>query len=126
VTQSGFCSQYCGWHYYSGSYKYAWIGVPPAGCPCIVQSISPNGNAPVDSAVSVIAHELEETVTDPLVNGWYYSDGTQFIENGDQCAWGFPSLVKLSNGAYYNLVVGGKKYLVQGNWNLSKKACSMS
>jgi hypothetical protein len=32
----------------------------------------------------------------------------------------------LASGAYYNLVVGGKKYLVQSNWNLSTKTCRMS
>jgi hypothetical protein len=31
-----------------------------------------------------MAHELTETATDALTNGWYYSDGSTFVENGDQ------------------------------------------
>ena len=132
MAQSGFCTNFCGWHTYAGSYKFAWIGVAPSGCNCLAQTISPNGNAAVDSAVSVIAHELAEAVTDPLLTGWCYSNGQPTcssggaVENGDQCAWYFPNLVKLTSGAYYNLIVGGKNYLVQANWNLNSKACTMS
>ncbi len=45
--------------------KFAWVGVPPASCNCYAQMTSPNGNAAIDAAVSVIGHELAETVTDP-------------------------------------------------------------
>ena len=128
MTQTGFCTQFCGWHSYSGSYKYAWIGVPSTStCKgCISQLTSPNGNVGVDSAVSVIAHELEEAATDPFINAWYYSDATNFIENSDQCSWYFPSSILLASGARYNLIVGGKKYYVQANWNLSTKTCRMN
>ncbi len=66
ATQTGFCTNFCGWHDYYGSCKYAWIGVSPSGCACFPQSVSPNGNAPVYAVVSVIAHELAETVTHPI------------------------------------------------------------
>ncbi len=79
----------------------------------------------IDAAVSVIAHELEETATDPLLNAWYFSDGIRFVENADQCAWYFPSSFILPSGARYNLVVGGKRYYVQSNWNLITKTCRM-
>ena len=45
--------------------KYAWVGVPPASCPCYPQKTSPNGNAFIDGAVSVIGHELAEAATNP-------------------------------------------------------------
>jgi hypothetical protein len=122
VTQTGFCTDYCGWHDYYGNYKYAWIGVPASGCNCFSQSTSPNGNAAVDSAVSTIAHEIIETVTDPLITAWYNSNND---ENGDVCAWNFPNRV-YSSGYYYNLVVGGLKYLIQANYNLSTGTCTMS
>lgn len=135
VTQSGFCTSFCGWHYFSTisgvAYKFAWIGIPPTNCPCYTQTKSPNGNAAIDGAVSVIAHELAETVTDPTGGGWCYSGGStssfssSTVENGDQCAWYFPGTTYLS-GYYYNLVVGGSKYYVQANWNLSKKTCTMA
>jgi hypothetical protein len=76
--------------------------------------------------VSVIAHELAESVTDPLFTGWYYNTGSDYVENGDQCAWSFPGAIKLSSGAYYNIVVAGKNYLIQSNWNLATKTCRMS
>ena len=132
MAHDGFCKDFCGWHTFFGSYKYAWVGVPPTGCNCFAQTISPNGNAGVDAAISVIAHELAEAVTDPTGYGWCYSNGQSScftkggVENGDQCAWFFPNPVKLASGAYYNLVVSGKNYLVQANWNLNTKTCSMS
>jgi hypothetical protein len=49
------------------------------------------------------------------------------VENGDQCAWTYPaSTLKFANNYYYNILVGGKKYLIQSNWNLKTKACSMA
>jgi len=122
VGETGFCSDFCGWHSNAGNYKFAWIGIPPKGCGCFTQSTSPNGNAAVDSAVSTIAHELAETATDPLGNGWFNSDGD---ENGDICAWNFLNVIR-GPGYYYNIVVGGLKYLIQSNYNLSTKTCSMS
>lgn len=37
---------------------------------------------------NVTAHELMETITDPRGASWYDSSGE---ENGDKCAWSFPS-----------------------------------
>ncbi|KAJ0743080.1 putative protein EXORDIUM [Helianthus annuus] len=34
---------------------------------------SPNGEVGVDTMISVIAHEMAEMATDPLVNAWYAS-----------------------------------------------------
>ena len=107
----------------NGDYKYAWVGVPTEGCSCYVQTDSPNGDFGVDAAISCIAHELAETVTDPNGDGWFYSDGTNSAENGDQCAWYFPVQ---ADGTNYNIVVGDRKYLIQANWNLKTKLCAMS
>jgi len=136
VTQSGFCTSFCGWHSYASSstatYKFGWIGIPPSTCGgCIPQTTSPNGDAGTDAAVSVIAHELAEAATDPTGGGWCYSgtstscfsSGT--VENADQCAWYFPSKTLL-NGYYYNLAMGTQKFLVQSNWNLGTKTCTMA
>ena len=123
VTQSGFCSQFCGWHGYNGNIKYSWIGVPPSGCPCYSQvSGSPNGDIAVDSAVSVIAHELAEAVTDPVLNSWYNSYG---YENADICSWNFVGRIWYNN-YYYNMVAGGLRYYVQSNYNLATQSCSMN
>ena len=124
VTQSGFCTQFCGWHFFNGIYKYISVGVPPtSGCGgCFSQGTSPNGNAAVDSAVSVIAHELAETVTDPNLDAWYNSN---YYENADICAWNFVGKI-WSGSYYYNMVVGGLRYYVQSIYNLSTGICAMA
>ena len=52
--------------------KYAFVGNPDR-CPvaCAAQTTGPNGNAGADGMASIIAHELEEAVTDPDLNAWY-------------------------------------------------------
>jgi hypothetical protein len=119
TATSGFCSQYCGWHTATTTanttIKYAFVGDASKQCPynCAAQTTSPNGNAGADGMASVIAHELEETVTDPTFGGWYDASGN---ENGDKCAWSFGSTYKASNGSYANMKIGGTDFLIQQNW----------
>lgn len=123
---SGFCSQYCGWHTrgsISGlDVKYAFVGnANRCLSSCAAQTISPNGNAGVDGMISVIAHELEETTTDPDLNAWYDSSGA---ENADKCAWTFGSAqTLLPSGAYYNMTLGGLNFLVQRNLQSTNSKC---
>jgi hypothetical protein len=129
TASSGFCTQYCGWHTHgtiSGSdIKYSFVGNPDR-CPsaCEAQSTSPNGNAGADGMASIIAHELEEAVTDPDLNAWYDQRGQ---ENADKCAWTFGTTSTASNGSKYNVTLGGMNYLIQRNWvNAGGGFCSMS
>ena len=125
---SGFCSQYCGYHWYSTisgvRIKYAFVG-NPARCPkvCEPQSVSPNFDPAADSMVSVVSHELAEAVTDPEGTGWY--SGTD-QENGDKCAstWGVTQTT--NTGAMYNQSFGGHSWLIQQNWvNKSGGYCAL-
>src|SRR5215831_18320868 len=115
---SGFCTQYCGWHTHGTlngfDIKYAFIGNPDR-CPsaCEAQTTSPNGNAGADGMASIISHELEEAVTDPDLNAWYDSRGQ---ENADKCAWTFGTIYRASNGAYANMKLGTRDFLIQQNW----------
>jgi hypothetical protein len=99
---AGFCSQFCGYHteFYlnnpSQTYKYAFIG--NAGSQCLgscsaVQNLS--GDAGVDGLISVVGHELIETVTDPNSNGWFATSGD---ESGDLCNFNFGSTFATSSG----------------------------
>lgn len=126
---SGFCSQYCGWHTdgtISGSdIKYAFVGnAYRCLSACAAQTVGPNGNAGVDGMVSVIAHELEESNTDPDLNAWYDANGA---EDADKCAWTFGSHQTLgSNGAYYNMTLLGttgnqRNFLVQRELDVNSK-----
>jgi hypothetical protein len=126
VAKSGFCNQYCGWHTYATiagtTIKYAFVGNANRCLnSCAAQTISPNGNAGVDGMISVVAHELEEAATDPQLNAWYDSTGA---ENADKCAWTFGSAQSLlPSGAYYNMTVGGKNFLVQRNLQANTNKC---
>lgn len=134
VTQTiqgyGFCSSFCGWHNYQPNgpvaMKYAFIG-NPSSClyNCAWQdTVSPNGNVGVDAMLSVIAHELSETATDPEISAWY--DDTTGMENADKCAWTFGKIITLENGAQINMTVNNHNYLVQQNWiNANGGRCGM-
>jgi Phosphate-induced protein 1 conserved region len=126
---SGFCTQYCGWHTHgtiSGSdVKYAFIG-DPSRCPssCEMQTTGPNGSTGADGMASIIAHELEEAVTDPDLNAWYDQRGR---ENADKCAWTFGTEYTATNGATANMAFGGRDWLIQRNWvNASGGFCAQS
>ena len=90
---------------------------------CEAQSTGPNGNAGADGMASIIAHELEEAVTDPDLNAWYDRRGA---ENGDKCAWTFGTTYT-ENGAHANMRLGSRDYLIQQNWvNASGGYCAKS
>jgi hypothetical protein len=128
TASSGFCTQYCGWHTHatiSGTdIKYSFVGNPDR-CPsaCEAQATSPNGNAGADGMVSIIAHELEEAVTDPDLNAWFDGRGQ---ENADKCAWTFGAVYQAANGSVANMNLGGKDYLIQQNWvNAGSGYCAL-
>ena len=131
AESSGILSKYCGWHTYRtlgvNKIKYGFIGNPnKALLGCAAQSISPNGNAAADGMVSTIAHELAETVTDPLMNAWYQRSGA---ENSDMCAWTYGSQIqKTATGAYWNVSLptpsgGSRNYLLQRQLSVKDSKC---
>jgi len=122
---TGFCTQYCGWHTHGSInaivVKYSFVGnANRCLSACSIQSTSPNSNAGVDGAISVVFHELSETVSDPVPGtGWTNAQGA---ENGDMCAWTFGqpgNVPQAGNGSYYNTTLpaqsngGTKNYLLQ-------------
>jgi len=120
---SGFCTQYCGWHTHGtiggADVKYSFVGNANRCLnSCAIQSTSPNSNPGVDGMVSGVAHELEETLSDPDLNGWYDSAGA---ENGDKCAWTFGhAQSQAPNGSFYNVTLpatagGTRNFLIQRN-----------
>jgi hypothetical protein len=129
TATSGFCTQYCGWHDHATiggkDIKYSFVGNPETQCPagCGVNNPTLNGTPGADAMASILAHELEEAVTDPDLNAWYaLSNG---MENGDKCAWNFGTVSTAANGAKYNQTMGTMKYLIQQNWTLlPSQACA--
>jgi len=126
---SGFCTQYCGWHTHGSilgsDIKYSFVGNPDR-CPsaCEMQTTGPNGIGGADGMASIIAHELEEAVSDPDLNAWYDRRG---YENADKCAWTFGNGYTTSNGSVANMKLGSNDYLIQQNWvNASGGYCALS
>jgi hypothetical protein len=129
---TGFCASYCGWHTHAGiqgaDIKFAFIGDPRhcAGS-CGGTGTTPNGNSSADNMVSVIAHELEETATDPDLSGWYDIVNGGYSENADKCAWNFGTTSTAPNGSAYNVHWGSSYYLIQQNWlNANGGGCAIS
>lgn len=130
VTKVGFLTQYCGWHswFRNGAVqvKFSFVGDPtgPLLQNCSPQSQSPNGDVGGDAMASTIAHELTETVTDPTMRGWRTARGE---ENADRCAWQYGKVRHLSNGAYANMKLGARDWLIQTNWlNTSSAHCALA
>lgn len=70
---------------------------------------------------STLAHELDETATDPFNgSGWYETSTGN--ENGDKCAYNYGSVTSNS----YNVAFSTGNFLIQQNWNPVKGACTLS
>jgi len=146
---SGFCTSYCAFHGFQ-QINYtspvalsqhspsavnligAFVGNPdrcPYQCAWQYQLPTPNNNVAGDGMVNMVAHELSESVSDPLVTGWINHQGNSggIDENGDLCAWTFGQTTNLPNGSFYNIVLGDRPYLLQRIWvNALGGYCSMS
>ena len=134
VTDTGFCSQFCGYHGPSTSIvsgkiiKYAMVGNPDqckSGCETsyiLGDKGSPNNDPGADGTTAIMWHEFSETMSDPEVNvhtAWT----SQFCgESGDCCAWIFGKVKKDSHGHLYTNVIGGKEYAMQEMAKLLSKS----
>jgi Phosphate-induced protein 1 conserved region len=150
---SGLCTFYCAWHGYayyqaapgrtqlrspsSVNLIMAFVGGTGTRCPnaCSAQApltsndtLTPNDDVNGDTMVNSIAHELSESVTDPLGTSWVnYQKSQKYIENGDVCSFTFDPHFPAPNGSYYNLKLGNRLYLSQRIWvNALGGYCSMS
>jgi hypothetical protein len=91
-----------------------------------------NDTNAADEVLGVTSHEHSEAWTDPLGTGWWVdNDSSAYagFENGDLCAWYFPSRAKstgspaIDSGNAYDQVINGHHYFVQGEWS-NKNATS--
>jgi hypothetical protein len=147
-SPQGFCTAFCGFHssatltngITSTDIKVAFVGDPATQCPrghpggtCSAQALSPNGNEGADAMASVIAHELNETVTDPDGTAWFHINTAG--ENGDLCNFkygtatvplDFSTTFPALNGAHADIVLSGRQFLIQSNWlNANGGGCAM-
>jgi hypothetical protein len=126
----GFNTQYCAYHgdftwNDNGTNRVVIYSAQPynqGASGCMAQSVGPNGD-PADPTVNTLAHEIEEAATDPHLNAWWDNRG---YENADKCAWTWGTLITASNGAKYNMTIGGKNFLIQQNWlNRGNGGCAL-
>lgn len=162
VQVQEFCRAVCGFHYFTFpsvvgvTLPYAWIGHSGSQCPGMcaypfawpgggpppVRPPSggseimgpPNGDPGTDGMISVIAHELAEVSSNPLINAWYAGDDPIApTEIADLClgvygsggGGGYVGVVRKDSwGNGYNLNgVKERKYLVQWVWNPVRRRC---
>jgi hypothetical protein len=130
VQVSGFGSSFCGYHsqqtYNNTKIQYSFVGNPAPSqmSGCAEQTISPNANPGADAMANIVAHELEEAVTDPAQDAWFDSGGN---EVADKCAWTFGATYTAAGNSKANMSLGGKDYLIQQNWvNASGGYCALS
>ena len=127
IPVTGFNSgtvQFCGWHSWSGTVAYGFVGDSAATRWCQGQPApTPSGNVGADSMASVLVHEIEEAVTDPQINAWYSSNGN---ENADKCAWSWGSFLTTSTVPIYsyNYSWGSRKFLIQQEFRLNLSSIS--
>jgi hypothetical protein len=126
MEASGFCTAYCAFHGYASSpdgtinLPTAFVGNAELQCPnfCIWDDQTPlSGNLGADGMANMMAHELEESVTDPFGDAWWVT-GTG-NENGDQCLFTFPGPFhsgSASDPQPPDMKFGGIPYLIQENW----------
>ncbi|KAL2325186.1 hypothetical protein Fmac_024244 [Flemingia macrophylla] len=157
VTMEDFCRAVCGFHYFTFPSKvgytlpYAWVGNSGKQCPEVCaypfavpgymggggpgHLDPPNADVGVDGMVSVIAHELAELSSNPLVNAWYAGeDPTAPTEIGDLCEGLYGSgggggyignVMKDGRGRTFNLNGRNRRrFLVQWIWSPVLKACA--
>jgi Phosphate-induced protein 1 conserved region len=144
---SGFGSVYCGWHDSTLNLsfpavggvdvKFAFIGnaATQYAYACIWNyQTTLSGSLGADGMANVIAHELEESVTDPDYTSWVNPDPTvnhQFwLENADMCLFVFPGPYhsgSASDPQPPDMKFDGIPYLIQENWvNAKGGYCALS
>ena len=126
----GFGSSYCAYH---GTFNWNGQKIIYAAMPYQADFVSrcatlaggsPNNDLAGDAEIDSWAHELEESVTDPLLNAWYDAAGN---ENADKCVTHYGTLYTTPNGAKANMVIGTKNFMVQGNWlNTATQGCAIT
>jgi hypothetical protein len=108
---------FCAYHSYFGS-NTIYAAMPYAASFSCNPGSSPN-NDDADQTINVTSHEQMEAATDPLLNAWYDSSGSEI---GDKCAWIFGPL----NSSGGDVIWNGNSYIVQEEWDNYVGGCVLS
>jgi PKD domain len=112
---------YCGYHSNTGfpGILYAVIPYNAVKGHCQSDNPRPNGST-ADPAISTIAHELAETVTEPIGGAWSAGNGDEI---GDLCISSFGPALGGSQNGRYNEVIDGGHYWIQELWSNFSHHC---
>ncbi len=121
---------FCGFHTSADSSTAPVIHILYADMPytavpghCVSGSPRPNGST-ADPTMSVISHEHNEAITDPLPGpGTAAWQNPGDIENGDLCATNFGPTLGGTGSTSYNEVIGSGHYFLQEEWSNDDNAC---
>jgi hypothetical protein len=112
---------YCGYHLATGS------GIPYAVIPynairghCQSDNPRPNHSA-ADPALSTLAHEQTEVVTDPFGDGWSTAGGEEIA---DLCLSDFGRRIGGGGGGAWNESIAGGRYWLQQLWTNAARRCA--
>jgi hypothetical protein len=120
---------WCAYHYDSNSIvageniKYAVAADPPkpilnscsGNFANYHDTTSPNGDVGMDEVVDSLIHEISETVTDPDIDAWFTSNGS---EVADLCDFVYGPTFLAPNGSHANHTFGSRNYLAQEIWSM--------
>jgi PKD repeat protein len=106
----GFCAYHSGYTRSGAPVLYVNLPYPTQSVYSCLSGLAPNGSPALDSAVGMLSHEHNETMTDPWGTGWIDPAGN---EDGDLCAWTYGPLSGSPSGARWNQVINGHHYALQ-------------
>jgi hypothetical protein len=112
---------YCAFHSHLGSGDNAVIyeHLPFAALAGCTSGQSPNNNA-ADAVLNNVAHEHNESMSDPLGNAWYDNAGHEI---GDKCHLKFGSPRGTTSYGPYNQLINGNAYWLQEIWSNRAGGC---
>jgi len=110
----GFGTQWCAYHGAVASLpNVTYTDLPymtDAGGNCGENIVNPGASGILDGVSIVEGHELAEVITDPLLNAWIDSSGSEI---GDKCAW----------TGLGDLNLAGASFAVQPLWSNAANGC---
>jgi hypothetical protein len=143
-SQSCSTNSYCSLHSYEtqGQSTLLYITIPFTllDSASDAKSCQDDGNAIVQSpnndpgfgdvAIRGLAHEELETITDPLLNGWFDANGNEVADLCNGVAWSANAFLPLeggsaSDGTLYDQTIDGSHYYLQGAWSNEAQGCQL-
>ncbi len=82
----------------------------------------PQGNPEAEASIDTVAHEIEESITDPIGTGWLDPTGFEVADKCENPEQGTP-LGYAPDGSPYNQVIDGHQYLIQDMWSNAASGC---